>query len=314
MALIRLMRPQDWVKNVFLLLPVLFWMASPLHTADGLSDFSAILQVALTFVGFCFLSSAVYSVNDALDAERDRTHPVKRNRPVASGAVSARMAIGLSFLLVIVAMLLAGFVGWEVQAVFGLYLAMQVVYNMWAKYVVLIDVVIIAMGFVLRAAAGAFAINIQLSVWLLLCVFFLCLYLGFIKRLCDFASAERESAVKWRSPAGYNDKYELNWLLGVSAVLTISMYLGYALSPHAAQLFGARAAGFALLAPLVIIVVHRFYRRANEGLSDSPLAAILEDRIVQFGSVFYALGIVMCLYVPAVERALEKLLLTGSAG
>ena len=194
--------------------------------------------------------------------------------------------------------------------VFILYLFLQVVYNFGAKYVVLVDVIVLSLGFVLRAAAGAYGIDIKLSVWLLLCVFFLCLYLGFIKRLCDYSSAHREEGTKWRSPAGYDDPLEISWLLGVSAVLSVMMYLTYTLSVHAYSVFGVRAAGLAALSPLVIIVIHRFYRRANLGLSDSPLRAILDDRVVQIGTVLYIGGVIAVLYVPMVDRALQALLVS----
>lgn len=309
MDVIRLMRPQDWVKNLFVLLPILFWMAAPKTEADDLSYISALWLTLLTFVAFCLVASAVYSFNDALDAKKDRTHPVKRLRPVASGAISPGSAMRIGTLLGIVGLVIGWTTGFGVFTVLVLYLLMQVCYNGGAKYVVLVDVVVIAVGFVMRAAAGAFAIESRLSIWLLLCVFFLCLYLGFIKRLCDFASARRDRASEWRSPAGYDNRLELNWLLGVSAVMSVMMYLTYALSPHATHLFGARAAGIALLTPLVIIVMHRFYRRANEGLSDSPLNAVLDDRVVQVGMLLYFLGVIASLYIPAVGEVLGKLLI-----
>ena len=247
-------------------------------------------------------------MNDALDVAKDRTHPVKKNRPVASGAVTPAQANGLGIVLGAIALALGAFISVGVFGVLLLYLILQVCYNGGAKYVILVDVVVIALGFVLRAAAGAYAIDIKLSVWLLLCVFFLCLYLGFIKRLCDYSSARRDETSNWQSPAGYDNPLELNWLLGVSAVMSVMMYLIYSLSAHAFDIFGARAAGFAVLSPLVLIVVHRFYRRANEGLSDSPLNAIVHDRIVQIGTFLFFVGILACLYVPFVERALSSLL------
>ena len=308
MHLIRLMRPWDWVKNLFILIPALFWMASPLRASQSVSASSVVGWTLLTFAAFSLLASSVYCINDALDAEKDRKHPVKKRRPVASGAVSPATAFGLGIVLGVIALALGAFVGFGVFLVFALYVLLQFCYNAGAKYLILVDVVVLAFGFVLRAAAGAYAIEIKLSIWLLLCVFFLCLYLGFIKRLCDYTSARRDGETKWRSPAGYDNPLELNWLLGVSAVMSVMMYLIYALSPHAFDIFGARAAGFAVLSPLVVIVIHRFYRRANEGMSDSPLSAIIQDRVVQVGTLLYLVGILACLYVPAVERALSSLL------
>ena len=316
MHYLSLMRPKDWIKNTFVLIPVLFWVNSPENLGTTAASEVA-LDTLVTLLGFCILASGVYSINDALDAARDRTHPVKRTRPVASGAIPARGAV-----LFGVVLLLAGFgcslvVGSNVFLVFLLYLLLQAFYNLLAKRLVLVDAVTIALGFVLRAAAGAFAIDIQLSVWLVLCVFFLCLYLAFVKRLCDDSSARAAQDSEWRSPAGYDDPLELNWLLGVSGVMSLMMYLSYSLSVHAFTVFGPRAIGFALLSPLVLIVIHRFYRLANEGLSDSPFSSITSDLTMQLGAVLFLVGIGLCLYVPAVEGILSDLLIqfgpTGAA-
>ena len=310
MHYISLMRPKDWVKNFFVLVPVLFWFNSPLNE-DQLSRDVVLWNTLITLAGFCLLASAVYSINDALDAEKDRAHPRKLRRPVASGAISVSSAILFGCILGICALVLAGLVDTAVLVVFLLYALVQVFYNLVGKYLVLVDVVTISLGFVLRAAAGAFAVQIQLSIWLVLCVFFLCLYLGFVKRLCDLTSARRAGSDEWRSRAGYDNPLELNWLLGVSAVMCLMMYLTYTLSEHAFSLFGARAAGFAILTPLVLIVVHRFYRLANEGRSDSPFSAITEDPTIQIGTLFFLVGAVLSLSVPAVEQLLSDLLLTA---
>jgi 4-hydroxybenzoate polyprenyltransferase len=192
------------------------------------------------------------------------------------------------------------------------YALLQLSYNFGVKRVMLVDVVAVASGFALRATAGAVAINVQISVWLLLCVFFLCLYLGFIKRLCDLASAEAAGDGTWKSPAGYDDRNEINWLLGVSAVVALVTYLMYALSDHAWALFGARTTGFAILSPLVLITIHRFYRRASLGTSDSPLAALRDDRVVQLSIALFGIGVLATLYVPQVEAILARVFFTGA--
>ena len=310
MTVIKLMRPQDWAKNLFVLIPVVFWIAARRSETETLPYGEVIALTALTFIAFCLVASAVYCFNDAFDAEKDRTHPVKRRRPVASGAISPAGAMVTGACSALLGLACGWFAGLGVLVVLLIYLFLQILYNGGAKYMVLVDVVVIAMGFVLRAAAGAFAIENQLSIWLLLCVFFLCLYLGFVKRLCDRTSAARESDTDWKSPAGYDSIMELNWLLGVSAVLSVMMYLTYALSAHARELFGIGASGIALLTPLVLIVMHRFYRRASEGLSDSPLQALVSDRMVQIGVFFYFAGVIACLYSPMVRNLLENLLIT----
>lgn len=301
--LIRVMRPGDWAKNVFVLPAVVF--------SDKLSEPGAIVQAAVAFAAFCLLSSGFYAINDVLDAERDRAHPIKRQRPVASGAVSPRAAVTLG-----VACALAGLgLGWMVNlplvAILLSYAVLQVLYNALLKRVVFVDVVAIAIGFSLRAAAGAVAIEVEMSIWLLLCVFFLCLYLGFVKRLCDISSAAQAHDIVWRPSAPYNDRDELNWLLGISAVLAVVAYLMYTLSSHAWELFGARALGLALLSPLVLIAIHRFYRRARQGTSDSPLSALRQDRAVLAAVVLFVLGVFASLYLDFVQTILETLFVAG---
>jgi 4-hydroxybenzoate polyprenyltransferase len=310
--LIKLMRPGDWAKNVFVLPAFVF--ALPGLLVRGAEVGALLGHTALAFIAFCLLASGFYAVNDVIDAPRDRKHPVKRKRPVASGAVTPGAAAGLGVVLIVAALLVAWVVNWLLVLTLLLYCLLQGLYNLRIKRVMLVDVVVLATGFAIRATAGAVAIEIQISIWLLLCVFFLTLYLGFIKRLCDLTSAKAMDDNEWSSPAGYDDRIELNWLLGVSAVLAIVTYLMYALSDHAMAIFGSRALGFALLTPLVMIAIHRFYRRATEGTSDSPLAALREDRIVLAAVVLFSAGVLVSLFVPRAQQLLDQLYIVGESG
>jgi len=302
--LIRLLRPGDWVKNVFVLPALVFSLPGALDRGEPVGP--QIGHTLLAFIAFCLLASGFYAMNDVLDVTSDRKHPVKRLRPVASGAVPAGRAVLLGAGLIVAALGVGFVVNLALLMTLLAYAAIQVAYNLGLKRVMLVDVVVLATGFALRSAAGAVAIDVQISVWLLLCVFFLCLYLGFIKRLCDLASAAASGNTEWHSPAGYDDRSEINWLLGVSAVLAIVTYLMYALSPHAQALFASRAIGFALLSPLVMIAIHRFFRRASRGSSDSPLAALREDRTVLVTVLLFSVGVIVTLYVPAVQVALDR--------
>jgi len=309
MQLIRLIRPGDWVKNVFVLPALIFSLPALLAEAQPLAPL--VLDTALALVAFCLLASGCYAINDICDAPSDRQHPIKRLRPVASGAVTGAQALLLGLTLVIAALAIASTVNWLLAVTLLVYVVVQAAYNALLKRVMLVDVVAVAAGFALRATAGAVAIDVRILVWLLLCVFFLCLYLGFVKRLCDLASATAAGRCDWRSPAGYDDRIELNWLLGVSAVLAIVTYLMYSLSEHAWALFGPRSIGFALLSPLVMITIHRFYRRASRGTSDSPLAALLEDRVVIVSVALFAAGVLMSLYVPFMREIFEHVFVAG---
>ena len=310
--ILKLARPGDWTKNSFVLLAFIFWAANAVRTQTTDAIVEKAIAAALAFAAFCFVASGFYCVNDAMDAEKDRQHPVKCRRPVAAGRISPTFAIGIGVVLIALSVVLAGLVSSTLVLAVALYAVLQVAYNGGLKRVAFVDVATIATGFGLRAAAGAIAIAVPISVWLVLCVFFLCLYLGFIKRMCDLVSAERAGS-QWKSPAGYRGREELQWLLGLSAVMTVSMYLSYALSDHAWTLFGPRATGLALLTPFVLVAIHRFWRRANEGSSDSPLDALRSDPVV-LSAILCFLGLLgVVLFAPQAGEILNSVFLQQEA-
>lgn len=300
---IRLMRPWEWVKNVFVLPAPIFAIATVLEE-PGHDLGSIVAATAGAFFAFCLVASGFYCINDAADAAEDRRHPAKRHRPIASGRVGKQTGYFMGGGLVTASLVVAGLVNHALLATLSLYALLQILYNLRLKRIVFVDVATVASGFALRAAAGAVAIEIQISIWMLLSIFFLCLFMGFTKRLSDMVTASR-TETGWESPAGYVSRVELEWLLGVSSVLATMTYLVYSLSPHAHNIFGDRTMGFALLTPLVLIALHGLYRRARAGLSDSLLRALGEDRSVRNAIVLFALGTLAVLYLPYLERALS---------
>jgi 4-hydroxybenzoate polyprenyltransferase len=311
-AWFRLLRPGDWTKNVFVLIAPVFWVASHADEAASGDLRPIVVATALAFAAFCLCASGFYAINDALDAPRDRTHPVKRKRPVAAGEISPSAARAFGILLVAGGVALAFAAGRGAGFTLVAYTVLQVLYNAAFKRWPVIDVSAVAIGFALRAAGGALAIDTPISPWLVAVVFSLTLYLGFIKRLCDLSSARLAGNADWRSPAGYDDPLELSWLLGLSGTLTVVGYLTYSLSRHAVEIFGVRAAGLALLTPRVIVATFRFYRRARLGQSDSPLAALREDPAVLASIVLFTVGTLAVLYAPGVGEALGELFLFES--
>jgi len=313
-AWLRLLRPGDWTKNVFVLLPAVFWLSGQ---GKGLSEAEVWVRMwplLDAFACFCLAASGSYCVNDVLDAVKDRQHPVKRLRSVASGAVHASAALVVGALLQAAAVFAAftcinKVTGWCLLA----YVVLQLLYNFRLKRIPLVDVSVLATGFCLRAAGGAAAIQVQMSVWLLLCVFFLTLFLGFTKRLCDLAVVENARAagysIEWKARPGYETREQMNWLLGVSGALVLMLYVSYTLSAHADRLYGARSMGLAMLTPLVMIAIHRFYRRANAGQSDAPLETLRSDRTLLATMVIFGVGTLLTLYWPPVESMLKGLLL-----
>jgi 4-hydroxybenzoate polyprenyltransferase len=307
--LLKLLRPADWVKNAFVVVPAVFWLAGEGRGAADVGD--QLGRVALTVVAFCMAGSGFYAINDVLDAEEDRRHPTKRRRPVASGAVAPGTALALGAALIAGSVAVSWAVRPAVVAVIGTYVLLQVAYNARLKRVRLVDVVTVASGFVLRAIAGALAVGIAVSTWLVVVVFALTLFLGFVKRLGDLRAAElarsRGEQVDWKPRAGYDSADDLNWLLATTGAVTLMSYLLYSLSDHARGIFGARATGFALLAPLVLIVVHRLYLRGNQGKAGNPVAVIVSDRSAAVATVLFAAGVLLTLFAAPVERMLAAL-------
>ncbi len=309
--LLRLMRPTDWVKNVFILPALIFSLPTLPSAGRGQVVQDWLLDTSLVIVAFSLLASGFYAINDALDVERDRLHPRKRHRPIASGRLSPGTGIRFGMVLVIIGVGGGFLVDPAVGGVLVGYLLLQVLYNAGLKRVAIVDAVVLATGFAMRATVGAFAIDRTVSTWLLGCVFFLTLYLAFIKRMCDLAAA-RSEGTEWTSPAGYDDRFELNWLLGMSGVSVIMCWVLYTLSPHADSLFGIRASGLALLTPFVVVVVHRFYRRANKGERDSPVAAVREDPVISIALGLFVVGLFGFLYMPGADDLLGRLIFPES--
>jgi hypothetical protein len=159
--------------------------------------------------------------------------------------------------------------------------------------------------------AGALALSIAVSTWLVVVVFALTLFLGFVKRLGDPRAADLARAqgdpTDWKPRAGYDSVDDLNWLLATTGSLTMMAYLVYSLSDHARGIFGVRATGFALLAPLVFVVIHRLYLRANSGRAESPVTVVLGDRSALAATILFATGVLAVLFWPPAEAALGAL-------
>ena len=197
-SLILLLRPAHWVKNVFVLAPLVF--------AQKLTDPEAVHLALQAFVAFCLASSAVYIFNDIRDRAEDRLHPLKRNRPLAAGTVSVQAAAMLAVAVAAGALAIGARLGTGFLLVLTAYLVLNQLYSLSLKHVVILDVMVVSLGFVLRVIAGGIAIAVQISAWLLLCTFFVALFLAFSKRrhelmlLTDDASGQRPVLSRY-SPA-----------------------------------------------------------------------------------------------------------------
>jgi 4-hydroxybenzoate polyprenyltransferase len=218
-AFIRSLRPKQWVKNGF--------VAAPLVFADDLFDGPQFLRAAIAVLAFCLASSATYLLNDVLDREADRLHPRKRNRPVASGALSVRAALTGSALLGLAALALSLTLGWQFLIAVVAYLAITLTYTLWMKHEVILDVMGIAAGFVIRVIAGAIAIDVQPSPWILICTGLLAMLLGFGKRRHEVITLDDEDRAAHRRVLSDYSVPFLDVMLVSMATLTLAAYAVY---------------------------------------------------------------------------------------
>lgn len=248
-ALIKLLRPHQYLKNGFVFVGPLFahqWGTTTL------------LSATLNFVAFCFMASAVYVLNDMLDLEADREHPVKRQRPLPSGQISLGFAKGLLALLLALAVALAISVSYLALAFVVTYFAINVLYSWKLKHVVILDVFIISLGFMLRILSGTLGLAIEPSRWLLLCGLMITLFLGFAKRRAELLVLENSGTSKGLTRRVLDDYSPamLEQFIGVTAACTILSYGLYTVAPETVALHGSGNLIYTL--PFVIYGIFRY--------------------------------------------------------
>ena len=267
-------RPRQWTKNAIIYLALFFSINLSWRPSDPSELVAKVATVSLAFVIFCLLSSAVYVVNDLVDVEKDREHPIKRHRPLASGALRPGVAIAFAGLVLVVCALASLLLHPYFALICAAYLIMQVGYSFRLKHVVLIDVFIIAVGFVMRAVAGAVVIGVPISPWLYVCTVLGALFLGFSKR--------RQEIVLLNDDAGRHrrilEEYSPKLLDEIIAVITSSTVMAYSLYTFSADNL-PRNHAMMLTIPFVLYGIFRYLylvHQKNEG--GSPEDVLLRDR------------------------------------
>ena len=282
------LRPDQWTKNLIVFAALIF--------ARLLFDPAALALASAAFLIFCALSGAVYLINDVSDREVDRQHPLKSRRPIASGELPAAAALGWAAGLSIAALAWAFWLqprfGWAAAA----YLALFVLYTRVLKHIVILDVMTIAIGFVLRAEAGGLIIGVPISQWLLVCTILLALFLGLAKRrheltlLTDGASGHRPILEEY-------DPYLLDQMIAVVAATTLMAYVIYCASPEPAERFGTRL--LVLTTPFPIYGLFRYlylvHRKQGGG---SPSDMLLRDRPLLSCVALWGLAVIAIIYRP----------------
>lgn len=266
-GVIRTVRPHQWVKNVFVLAPIVF--------AKEMFDAKLLENATSAFFVFCLLAGAVYTMNDLADIEADRTHPVKKHRPIASGRVHPDVARALAAVLVI------GSLGWAYSLrpafalVAGVYFAQNVAYSFKLKHVAYLDVGFIAAGFVLRVMGGGYATQTPVSNYLLVCTALLALFLGFGKRRHELAVAAGKASLQRAALEQYS-KRGLDLALAATGIATVATYLVYTLDPRTEAFFGS--SNLWPSAIFVLLGVARFLHLVkSRPKSESPTQEMLHD-------------------------------------
>ena len=283
-ALIRLIRPKQWLKNSFVFAPLVF--SKELFTG-------AFFDALMAFLSFSLTASAVYIVNDIADVEADRLHPEKRNRPLAARTVSVTAALGLMTLLLAIVLILIWQMDSRFIAILVIYFLLNLAYSYKLKEVVLLDVFIIAAGFMLRILGGAYAIDVRVSTWIVLCSLFISLFLGFAKRraeLVQLQGASQERKVLSLYKIDFIDQ-----MLTISAAGAVISYALYTVAPHTIEMFGTDRMIYTTV--FVIYGVFRYlYIIHTSSASENPTNAVTSDFTILWTGVLWILACIFLIY------------------
>jgi 4-hydroxybenzoate polyprenyltransferase len=288
-AYIRLLRPADWIKNAFVFAALAF--------GNKMGDAHAIRLALVAFSVFCLASSAGYIFNDLLDRERDRHHPVKKHRALASGEVSPSAAVVVMIVILAVAAVMSCTTlprefAWTALA----YIVLSWLYSTVLKHQIILDVITIAILFVMRAVGGAMAIQVVVSPWLLICTFMLCLFLGFGKRRCETAMIHDSSALRdHRATLVRYTPDLLNHLLSTSGGIAIITFLLYTLDESSKSPFPNKHRLIYTL-PIVIYGIYRYAMLIESGKSTGPTDLIINDPPLLITLLIWVLTAVTILY------------------
>lgn len=282
------LRPNQWTKNAIVLAALLFGYWDPQQQLEiGPGIVRALIATGL----FCIASSGVYLINDIADRDADRHHPLKRHRPIASGRLPVATAWTAALVLLPTALLAAWILAPGYALVIAGYIAIQLVYSMGLKHVALLDVFVISAGFVLRAVGGALALSIEISAWLLLCAFFLALFLALCKRRHEKVNLN-ELGAKQRASLDHYDARLLDQLIAIISAATVVSYAIYTLSPDTESKFGTASLGLTI--PFVIFGIFRYLDlvyRHDKG--DRPEKILLTDLPILVNMALYGVAVIL---------------------
>ena len=285
MKLLQIMRPKHWTKNVFVFAALVFGQQITVPLAIG--------RAIGVFFCFSLAASAIYIFNDIIDRRTDGLHPEKCKRPVAAGSVSINSAIVVSFLCAVAAIIGSFVLALNLAIVILAYIVLMILYSLLFKRMMILDCVVISIGFCLRAIAGAVVLDVFISPWLIICTFALCLFLAFSKRRGEIILLRENSDSFRQTLAGYTPEL-LAHMLDVTSGLAVVCFLLYAMDDRTLRIFGTN--NLVYTTPLVLYCIFRFSLLIQQGRYSEPLRLIYKDLPFQIGLVLWILSCIGIIY------------------
>jgi 4-hydroxybenzoate polyprenyltransferase len=284
--ILRSLRPQQWTKNGFVFAALIFSLR--------VFDVPLLLRTLAAFAVFCLLSGAIYLLNDVCDYAEDRLHPKKSKRPIASGRLSRRTGLAAAAVICLGSLAAALSLGLPFFIAAAAYVVLQAAYSLKLKHVVILDVFLIAAGFVVRVAAGGLVIGVPLSHWLLICTTLLALFIALSKRRHEIVLLE-EDAAGHRPILREYSAYLLDQMISVVTASTVIAYCLYTVSPETLAKFGTDRLIFTM--PFVLYGIFRYlYLVHKKGQGGSPEEMILRDRPLFFAVILWVAAVIAILY------------------
>ena len=286
-ALIQSMRPKQWSKNLLLFVGIVF--------SQNILQIPLLLKSLAAFGIFCIISGSIYLVNDIADIKNDRVHPLKSKRPLASGRLKVWVAVVAVIILIIMVIPLSSYLDFQFSLVALLYFMMMLAYSIVLKHIVILDVLVVSLGFILRAIAGASVIDVKISSWLLICTTFLALFLTLSKRRHELVLLGENSGNHRKSLTEYNP-YLLDQMIAAVTASAIISYALYTTSQETVSKFGTRNLIFTL--PFVIYGIFRYlYLVHQKNMGGSPELIFIQDRSMIINILLYCIVIIIVLYI-----------------
>lgn len=280
------LRYYQWIKNIIIFAALVF--------SGQFFQLNKIICSLLAFIVFCLYSSVVYVINDLVDVEKDKIHPVKKNRPIASGKISVKLAFIMIFIILFVSILIQLRLNFSFMIVANSYLLLMIGYSFYLKNIFIADVIVIAGGFLLRAIAGAEVIDVEISLWLIICTFFLALLIGFGKRRSELINLGDNASNFKKTLKNYSvdliDKFIL--------IITSSVLISYVLYAFDTRTIEKLSGNMKFTIPFVVYGILRYlYLINNNNQTEAPEIIVLKDKATLINFVFWFISILIILYI-----------------